>query len=83
MFKAPSENPPDRHRLVCMVCNHSIDLPRHHDRPMVWMLEGKFRKKEYLVCAVCGLKVDVPLHCGRPMLYTSSGYRGVMERYGE
>lgn len=47
------------------------------------MLEGKFRKKEYLVCAVCGLKVDVPLHCGRPMLYTSSGYRGVMERYGE
>lgn len=79
MFKAPSEH--EVHRLVCMVCNYTMDVPLHHGRYMQWMLEGKFYKKEYLTCTVCGFKVEVPVHCGRPMLY-SSGYRDVRERYG-
>ncbi len=80
MFKAPSED--DVIRLVCMVCNYTMDVPMHHDKHMQWVLEGIFRKREYLVCTVCGLKVDPPLHCGKPMLYSISRYRDVRERHG-
>ncbi|MEM1958895.1 MAG: hypothetical protein QXE95_07445 [Candidatus Nitrosocaldus sp.] len=79
MFKAPSED--NMLRLVCMICTQSIDVPIHHDKPMQWMLEGKFYKREYLVCSVCGFKTDVPVHCGRPMLYSMSRYIDVSERH--
>lgn len=80
MFKAPSED--SVIRLVCMVCNYSMDVPMHHSKPMQWVLEGVFRKREYLVCTVCGFKVDLPLHCGKPMLYSTSRYKDVSERHG-
>ncbi|MEM0030190.1 MAG: hypothetical protein QW572_05060 [Candidatus Nitrosocaldus sp.] len=78
MFRAPSEH--STIRLVCMTCNYSIDVPVHHGKPMQWVLEGKFRKREYLVCSICGFKADLPLHCGRAMLYSISRYRDVRDR---
>lgn len=74
MFRVPSNNVG---RLVCMICRMSIDLPKHHDRDMKWILEGNFVKREYLVCSVCNHKIEVPTHCNEPMLYRESDYDDV------
>ncbi|MEM2856293.1 MAG: hypothetical protein QW416_04250 [Candidatus Nitrosocaldaceae archaeon] len=75
MFKAPSKD--DINRLVCIVCRYSVDVPMHHNKPMRWILEGNFVKKEYLICSVCNHKIEVPLHCNEPMIYSTSNYDDV------
>lgn len=61
-------------KLMCMVCEHTEEVPTHCGVEMEYYLKGTFRKIEYLRCKMCGFETEVPKHCGIPMLYVDEEY---------
>ncbi|BFH73962.1 hypothetical protein SJAV_19060 [Sulfurisphaera javensis] len=61
-------------KLVCLICEHEEEVPKHCGVEMDYILKGNFRKIEYLKCKICGVEREVPRHCGVPMLYIDEDY---------
>lgn len=61
--------------LICKVCKLHKSVPQHHNKDMMWVLDGSFRKTEYLTCIICNQRIEIPIHCDLPMFYSEdNGY---------
>ncbi len=69
--------------LICKVCKIQQSVPQHHNKDMIWMMDGSFRKIEYLKCTSCGKRTEIPIHCNLSMFYSEdNGYPDIPDFTG-
>ena len=67
-------------KLICKICGYTeYNFPKHHEKPMVWILVGSFNKDELLKCQECDYSLPILKHCNVSMFYSEGNYLDLPE----